>query len=227
MDRICQSRDVWKEEISRIEDPFFAQFVVRDLLQRNTQLCGLSEFLGDCSLPVGRALLGDEIERASKLVGEGRWFLVREEVRYPIDVACYPSLKWAQSKTDCQLHESRYAEAAGPGKWSTFSIDADRLWSSVAFAANFLSSRGDEGRLFASEGKDYANTRRVVSQRWVPLKASECDFARLSTVHRYGTVRRTTQYFVEASDDWAISGQSWHWRPVVANEVYEFREGAY
>lgn len=81
MDRICHLHDIWKEEISRTEDPFFAQSIVRDLLQRNTQL-------------------------------------------------------------------------------------------------------------------------------------------------RRRTVRRTTQYFVEASDEWAI-GQSWHWRPVVANEVYEFREGAY
>jgi len=77
VDRICHWHVIWREEISRIEDPFFAQSIVQDLLQRNTQLRGLSEFLKDCSLPVGRALLGDEIERASKSMGEGRWFLVR------------------------------------------------------------------------------------------------------------------------------------------------------
>ncbi|MNP46219.1 hypothetical protein D3C76_1402000 [compost metagenome] len=131
MDRICHWRTVWKEEISRIEDPFFAQSLVRDVLRSRTQLRGLGEFLEACNLPVGRALLGDEIERASKLVGKGEWFLVRQDVRSPIDVSCYPTLNWAPSKTDCQLHENGYAEAEGPGKW---------------------------------------NTRRIVSQRWLPLR---------------------------------------------------------
>lgn len=227
VDRICNWRGVWKEEIARIEDPFFAQSIVRDLLQRNTQLTGLSEFLQACGLPTRRALLGDEIKRASRAVGEGRWFLIRDDVRYPIDVSSYPSLRWAPSKADCQRHECIDEEPEGAGKWSTFSIDSDLIWSSAAFAANFLTSRGDEGRLFASEGKDYANTKRVVSQRWVPLEANERDLARLSAVHRYGTVRKITQYFVEAGDEWAITGHSWHWRPVVADSVYEFREGAY
>lgn len=227
MDRVCHWRNVWKEEISRVEDPFFAQSVVRDALRRSIHLRGLGEFIGACNLPVGRALLGDEIERALTLVREGKWFVVRENVRSPIDVSCYPTLRWAPSKMDHHLYGSAYAQAQGPGKRSTFSIDLDSLWSSVAFAANFLTSRGDEGRLFASEGRDYANTRRVVSQRWMPLKDSERDFARLSALHRYGAVRKITQYFVEASDEWAITGQSWHWRPVVADEVYEFREGAH
>ena len=54
------------------------------------------------------------------------------------------------------------------------------LWTGVALAANFVTSRGDEGRFFASDGKDYANTRRVVSQRWVPLGENERSFARLA-----------------------------------------------
>ncbi len=35
----------------------------------------------------------------------------------------------------------------------------------------------------------------------------------------------TQQYYVEAEDHWDISGASWHWRPVLANEIYEFKEG--
>ena len=53
------------------------------------------------------------------------------------------------------------------------------LWTGVALAANFVTSRGDEGRFFASDGKDHANTRRVLSQRWVPLSENERSFARL------------------------------------------------
>lgn len=64
MDRVCHWRNVWKEEISRVEDPFFAQSVVRDALRRSIHLRGLGEFISACNLPVGRALLGDEIERA-------------------------------------------------------------------------------------------------------------------------------------------------------------------
>lgn len=101
------------------------------------------------------------------------------------------------------------------------------LWTGVALAANFVTSRGDEGRFFASDGKDYANTRRVVSQRWMPLGENERSFARLSAIHRYGDVRRITQNYVQADDPWAITGESWHWRPVVPDEEYEYRRGAY
>lgn len=51
-------------------------------------LRGLGEFIGACNLPVGRALLGDEIERALTLVRDGKWVVVRENVRSPIDVSC-------------------------------------------------------------------------------------------------------------------------------------------
>ncbi len=60
------------------------------------------------------------------------------------------------------------------------------LWTGVALAANFVTSRGDEGRFFASDGKDHANTRRVLSQRWVPLGENERSFARLSVSGGFG-----------------------------------------
>ncbi|MCY1459378.1 hypothetical protein D9M71_768460 [compost metagenome] len=96
--------------------------------------------------------------------------------------------------------------------------------SGTAFIANFLASRGDEGRVFLSAGKDYANTTRTVTQEWVPLESEERDFAPSSAIHKYGVVRKTTQIYVEADDHWDVTGASWHWRPVIANEVYEFKE---
>jgi hypothetical protein len=88
-----------------------------------------------------------------KLVEDGRWFLIREQPISPIDVSRYPRLRWAESKLDLLLSESKYPEADGPGKWKTFSVQAD--------------------------------------------------------------------------DAWAITGESWHWRPVVPDEEYEYRIGAY
>lgn len=227
MDRICEWRDVWKEDLERVEDPFFACSVVQRALLENTTLRGLCDFRKACDFPLGRPLLQDDIWRALKLVEDGRWLLIREQPFSPIDVSRYPRLRWAESKLDLLLSESKYPEVDGPGKWKTFSIDTDLLWSGVALAANFLTSRGDEGRLFSSEGKDYANTRRLVSQRWVPLGEKERSFARLSAIHRYGDVRRITQNYVQADDAWAITGESWHWRPVVPDEEYEYRRGAY
>jgi len=46
-----------------------------------------------------------------------------------------------------------------------------------------------------------------------------------SAVNQYGTEPKTQQHYVKADDHWDISGASWHWRPVLANEVYEFKKG--
>ncbi|MFJ4391223.1 hypothetical protein [Pseudomonas soli] len=164
MDRICEWRDVWKEDLEKIEDPFFARSVVGVALQNNKSLSGLSDFRRACGLPLGYLLMQDDMRRVLKLVEDGKWLLIREQVISPIDVSHYPWLRSATSKLDLLRFESNYPAVEGPGKWKTFSIDTDLLWSGVAFAANFLTSRGDEGRLFASGGKDYANTRRVVGQ---------------------------------------------------------------
>jgi len=153
MDRICEWRDVWKEDLERVEDPFFACSVVQRALLENTTLRGLCDFRKACDLPLGRPLLQDDIWRALKLVEDGRWFLIREQPFSPIDVSRYPRLRWAESKLDLLLSESKYPEVDGPGKWKTFSIDTDLLWSGVALAANFLTSRGDEGRLFFERGE--------------------------------------------------------------------------
>lgn len=84
-----------------------------------------------------------------------------------------------------------------------------------------------EDPFFACSVVQRALLERLVSQRWVPLGEKERSFARLSAIHRYGDVRRITQNYVQADDAWAITGESWHWRPVVPDEEYEYRRGAY
>jgi len=224
MERICHWRDVWKEELCNVESPFFAQSIVESSIQGDQALPGVRELLKACHLPEGRYLSRQDILRVSYLIDRADWLLVRDQAFSPIDITQYHALSWFRSRLDSLMGDEFSGPTEGAGKWKTFSIDVDVLKSGVAFAANFITSRGDEGRLFASEGKDYANTRRIVSQRWVRLEHRERNFANLSAVHRYGEVREITQNYVEADDHWAISGTSWHWRPVVADEEYEFGE---
>lgn len=107
MDRICEWRDVWKEDLERVEDPFFACSIVQRALLQNTILRGLCDFQKACGLPQGRPVLQDDIGRALKLVEDGRWFLIREQPISPTDVARYPRLRWAESKLvspGCRLY---------------------------------------------------------------------------------------------------------------------------
>lgn len=97
--------------------------------------------------------------------------------------------------------------------------------NALAFTANRLTSSGDEGRLWLSEGKDYANTTRVVIQQWVPLDEHDKGVASSSVSHNYGKSREIPQIYVETDDNWQISGKSWHWVPVMASEVYEYKDG--
>ena len=225
MERICHWRDVRKEDLCNVEDPFFALSIVEKSTQGDRALPGIRELMKACHLPQGRCPSRQGILRVCYLIERAEWLLLRDRVVSPIDITQYHALSWFRPRLDGLMGDEFSGPVEGVGKWKTFSIDVDLLRSGVAFAANFITSRGDEGRLFASEGKDYGNTRRVVSQRWVPLEHRERNFANLSAVHRYGEIREIAQNYVEADDHWAISGTSWHWRPVVSDEEYEFGEG--
>jgi len=48
---------------------------------------------------------------------------------------------------------------------------------------------------------------------------------RLSIANRYGEKKITTQTFLEGDDAWAIAGTSWHWVPVIADHVFEKKDG--
>lgn len=110
----------------------------------------------------------------------------------------------------------------GPGHWVTVDHDYHGLKNTAIMAINRLTSMGDEGRIFGSEGKDYMNTKRDKVQEWQPLPsdASE-EMIKKSAVYRYGEQRKVTQTFLEGDDEWAVIGQSWHWQPTTADDVYE------
>jgi len=109
----------------------------------------------------------------------------------------------------------------GPGRWVTIDNDYHGLKNSAILAINRLTSMGDEGRVFGSDGKDYQNTKRDKIQQWKPLKEGAGDEMRQrSAIHRYGDKRIITQTYLEGEDSWAVGGKSWHWQPVTADEVY-------
>lgn len=102
----------------------------------------------------------------------------------------------------------------GPGRWTIIKIDYDGVKNTVAMLVNRLGSLGDEGRLFGSEGKDYSNTTRVLTQQWVPLDDSDDHLSTRSVQYKYGELRHITQKYQEGEDKWHVGGKSWHWQPV-------------
>ncbi|WP_231889187.1 DUF2345 domain-containing protein, partial [Mangrovibacter phragmitis] len=113
----------------------------------------------------------------------------------------------------------------GPGQWVTVEHDYHGLKNAAIMSINRLTSMGDSGRAFFSEGKDFMHTKRDKIQEWSPLP-SDADENTInnSAVHRYGEQRRITQTFLEGDDAWQVSGTSWRWMPVVADELYETRD---
>lgn len=225
MERLSRWSGIWKEELDRVEDPFFATSYVRNNLQGRCDLCGLGEFLKDCGFFQAEKLTRDQISMVLRPIERGEWLLLRDEPLRPIDPEHYSGARFCKSRIELQQVAALGLSGTGPGKWKIVNIKFNKLASGAAFLANFLTSRADEGRVFLSSGKDFANTTRTVTQRWVPLAGGEREFSRSSAIHEYGTERMTQQYYVEAEDHWDISGASWHWRPVLANEIYEFKEG--
>lgn len=117
------------------------------------------------------------------------------------------------------------ASESGPGHWVTIDHDYHALKNTALMAINRLTSLGDEGRLFGSEGKDYMNTKRDKIQAWTPLGDDVEQYLKTQSVHRaYGERRQITQTFLEGDDTWAAGGSSWHWQPVIADKVYEKKE---
>ncbi|WP_249168467.1 type VI secretion system Vgr family protein [Erwinia sp. E602] len=116
----------------------------------------------------------------------------------------------------------REQKEEGPGHWVTVDHDYHGLKNTAIMAINRLTSMGDEGRVFGSEGKDYMNTKRDKIQEWQRLPSDVIDeTGQQSVIHRYGQQRKVTQTFLEGDDAWAVTGKSWHWQPVIADDVYE------
>lgn len=113
----------------------------------------------------------------------------------------------------------------GTGHWVTVDHDYHGLKNAGIMSINRLTSMGDSGRAFFSEGKDFMHTKRDKIQEWRPLP-SDADENTInnSAIHLYGEQRRITQTFLEGEDAWQVSGTSWHWMPVVADEIYEEKD---
>ncbi|MFP9432609.1 hypothetical protein ACJ9N4_20320 [Enterobacter sp. LM3] len=117
----------------------------------------------------------------------------------------------------------------GPGYWKTVDNDYHGTKNVVIMAINRLTSMGDEGRVFGSDGKDYMNTSRDKIQHWTALPAdldgeTRALLSEKSVIRRYGEQRSIYQKYLESDDNWAISGKSWQWIPGVREEDYEFKK---
>lgn len=113
----------------------------------------------------------------------------------------------------------------GTGHWVTVDHDYHGFKNAGIMSINRLTSMGDSGRAFFSEGKDFMHTKRDKIQEWRPLP-SDADENTInnSAIHLYGEQRRITQTFLEGEDAWQVSGTSWRWMPVVADEIYEEKD---
>ncbi|MFJ4350203.1 hypothetical protein ACIPZ5_04790 [Pseudomonas sp. NPDC089428] len=222
MDKLVRRCELRKEDLPKVEDPFFAESKVKRALQCGGYLRGEVEFLRDCGITLVQQLSEQGLEIALKEIRSGRWLFLTSEPFRPMRLdgqigatQCFPGSDYLDRQAE---------RKKGPGKWRTIDIDYDGLKNTFAMLQNRLGSLGDEGRIFGSEGKDYDNTSRVVTQQWVPLDSHDDHLASRSVVHRYGELRAITQRYFEGEDKWQVSGKSWHWQPVLPFETYEHRE---
>ncbi|WP_248806281.1 type VI secretion system Vgr family protein [Pseudomonas sp. MWU13-2100] len=116
-------------------------------------------------------------------------------------------------------------QASGPGVWVTQEYDYLGMANLAIGLLNRVTSMGDQGRVFGSDGRDLKNTMRDVIQEWQPLpEDAPLSLLQTSMTHTYGETRRIRQQYLEGDDQWAISGSSWYWKPVIANKVFEVEE---
>jgi len=129
---------------------------------------------------------------------------------------------YSSTPDDVKIEFPREQKDEGPGHWVTVDNDYHGLKNTAIMAINRLTSMGDEGRVFGSDGKDFMNTKRDKIQEWQPLSSDVSDeIGQQSAVHRYGEKRKVTQTFLEGDDAWNVAGRSWHWQPVTADDVFE------
>ncbi|MFK3773875.1 hypothetical protein [Pseudomonas sp. NPDC089406] len=236
--RLIPCRDVARYPYYLFETPFFALSHVERALVNPFWLPGLIDLIRDCGFytnqclePMPKKIILSRVEKEDWLLACADPFVPFKPANYDFwSGAWYRGYESSNESVGRQVErvalkvEPAVSATSGPGKWKITSIRVNRLASSAAFVANFLVSRGEEGRAFLSSKKDYANTTRTVTQAWVPLGKNELNFAPSSANHKYGQERIVTQIFVEADDAWDVSGSSWHWRPVIKNEEYEFND---
>jgi hypothetical protein len=210
-----------------VESPLFAKYEIERALAYPSGIEGLVSLVRECHVALADCNLEYHKRRILEKVERGDWLLVTDRPFKSVSgidlERCSRFKHHAVVCTTERTASSGCQSIYGPGKWVTKDIEYDLAKNALSFTLNWLSARGDEGRLFLSDGKDYANTFREVIQEWQPLMDGQGHVREKSISHYYGELRRIRQQYVEADDHWPISGSSWHWRPVTADSVYEIK----
>lgn len=213
-----------ESRVGFVESPLFAKMDVEKALSRPFSIDGLIDLIAECGVAISDCHLEYHKQRILDRIEQGQWLLITNKPFRPIDVnginGCLGSVF---NKLTLNSSARGNYLSGGPGRWETVDIEHELAKNAVAFAANWLASRGDEGRIFLSEGKDYANTVRTIVQEWRPLSEEQSHLVHKSVSRYYGELRRIKQQYVEGDDHWQISGSSWHWRPVTMDIVYELK----
>lgn len=230
MMKLIRWTEIRNEDTARVESPFFAQAKIEARLLARGDIYGLGPLLQSSGLYSAHDL-GPEC-RAYILgkIRSGEWLLVTSRPSGPLSscsdeyLSRFLLLSRGFRRSGAVSAISMSAVKQGPGKWKTTSVKKHTGMNTVAILANRMTSMGDEGRVFGSDGKDLQNTMQTVTQQWVPLNDHDAHMRQGSVSRIYGTTRKIDQRYLEGDDHWQVSGKSWHWNPPVASEVYEQME---
>ncbi|MFJ5298152.1 hypothetical protein ACIQAL_16665 [Pseudomonas sp. NPDC088368] len=227
MNEVVPRSEIKRHQLARIENPYFATLKVERALTQPSSVCGLPRLISECGIALGDCHREYHKRPILECTDRADWFLVADRPFKPLCDADFVKYKVcgfrALACSKFHMASARMYLTSGPGRWVTKDIEYDTATNALSFAANWLTSRGEEGRIFLAEGKDYANTFRTVVQEWLPLLVEHQHLKAQSMSRSYGEVRRIRQQYVEGEDHWQISGSSWHWRPVTMDIVYELR----
>lgn len=213
MKRLFPRAEIERYDLTKVESPYFAVIKIREHFRAPYALPGLSELLSECKVSPGCCSAEKDQRRVLGKLAAGDWLFLMEYPFLPLSREC--GVKYG--------HLMGRRLYVGPGKWEKVSVDYDGVKNTAILAANRLSSIGDEGRMFLSDGKDLANTTRVMTQRWVRLDSRDDQLTHRSVDRKYGELRNIKQRYLEGSDNWQVGGQSWHWQPVTPDIAYEYK----
>lgn len=214
MKRLIPHDEIERYDLRKIESPYFARISVREFFRAPYTLPGLSELLRQCNISSACCSAEKDQRRVLEKLAAGDWLFVMDRPFFPLSREC-------RVKYGHLMGRRLYV---GPGKWQKVSVDYDGIKNAAILTANRLISAGDEGRVFLSEGKDLANTTRVMTQRWVRLDRGDDQLGLRSVERRYGELLHIKQRYLEGDDNWQVGGKSWHWQPVTPDVAYEYKE---
>lgn len=214
MKRLIPHDEIEKYDLGKIESPYFARISIREFFRVPYTLPGLSELLRQCNISSACCSAEKDQRRVLEKLAAGDWLFVMDRPFLPLSREC-------RVKYGHLMGRRLYV---GPGKWEKVSVDHDGIKNTAILTANRLISAGDEGRVFLSDGKDLANTTRVMTQRWVRLDSGDDQLGHQSVERRYGELRHIKQRYLEGDDNWQVGGKSWYWQPVTPDVAYEYKE---